>query len=237
MGNSCTKSSSTAVRGEERPGVDVSNRGNGQEENPLSAYFNAQARALVEAEVQARALVEAEVQARLVEAEVQARALVVAEVQARALVEAEVRARALLAQSQALVEAEAQREAERTRFKCVVHNAYHGQHRPQSDYENVTFANSNPQHLPVSAICFSQDSIACRFRDRCRTSLQEGIRNLQRGHDYVVKVVRVRGQYVAINNRTLYCYQQAGRKSVSVEVQAGGLPPDRHVYGHSIRVR
>ena len=88
----------------------------------------------------------------------------------------------------------------------------------------------------VSEIRFSQTSISSAFKDG--TSLDEGIQNVFDGEDYPLVVDYVDGEFVAINNRTLYCYKEA-RYFVDVVVKLGELKnhPGKSVCDFTIKVR
>lgn len=90
--------------------------------------------------------------------------------------------------------------------------------------------------VDVSEIRFSQTSISSAFKDG--TSLDEGIQNLFDGAHYPLVVDRVDGVFVAINNRTLYCYKEACN-FVDVVVKLGELKnhPGKSVCGFTIKVR
>lgn len=90
--------------------------------------------------------------------------------------------------------------------------------------------------VSAEVIHFSQATVAREFRDG--TSLKEGIRNLRNGCDYPLEVDIVNGQYVAINNRTLYCYKMVKRQNVRVEIVVGRLDElNRRMCGRFVTVR
>ena len=91
--------------------------------------------------------------------------------------------------------------------------------------------------LPVSQILYSQNSIRSHFQDDNETSLEEGIQNICSGRKYPLEVVRVNGEYVALNNRTLYCYKRGGRRKVEAFLISGRRARGRKAFGWDIKVR
>ena len=91
--------------------------------------------------------------------------------------------------------------------------------------------------LPVSRILYSQNSIRSCFQDDHETSLEEGIHNIRSGRKYPLEVVRVNGEYVALNNRTLYCYKRGGRRKVEAFLISGRRARGRKAFGRDIKVR
>lgn len=92
--------------------------------------------------------------------------------------------------------------------------------------------------LDPSDIFYSQGSIGNSFQDG--TTLADGIDNLLRSNgEYLIEVDRLpSGIYVALNNRTLYCYKEAGFGQVTVTVNRGELQRrGRKAYGRNIKVR
>ena len=93
--------------------------------------------------------------------------------------------------------------------------------------------------LPVSRILYSQNSIRSCFQDDHETSLEEGIHNIRSGRKYPLEVVHVNGEYVALNNRTLYCYmyKMGGRRNVDAVLISGRRARGRKAFGRDIKVR
>ena len=80
---------------------------------------------------------------------------------------------------------------------------------------------SGKYKIDVSLILFSQDNIHNRFGDG--TTLEDGIQNVRENKVYPIKgdVLPGGARFVTINNRTLYCYQQGGVKTVVFTVVRG----------------
>lgn len=133
----------------------------------------------------------------------------------------------------------------RSGFGDHVSGARHQQNLRNSDDDETTSSSisdggyySDGERLQTnpSRIRYSQDSISPCFGDG--TSLREGIDNLNNGEEYEIEVDYVNGELVALNNRTLYCYNMSDVKSVTVVVNRGEVERrGREVCGYDIEVR
>lgn len=78
------------------------------------------------------------------------------------------------------------------------------------------------EFVPVARIWYSQDSIGPKFRDG--TPLQHTINKLKNKQVQpkdipMITVARIDDIYVTADNRRLYCFQQAGIKSLKVRIE------------------